>query len=76
MTSHDFALSGAVLTQVGPVVVLIPSYMPLEWPLSAAAWMLAHRFCQYSLAQGRAVCWALLLAALRASRVPGQGFCL
>ena len=40
----------------GPVAVLIPSYIPLVYPLSAADWILAQRVCQYSLAQRLAVC--------------------
>ena len=71
-----FDLSGAVLTLVGPVAVLMPSYIPFAWPQSAASWILAQRICQYSLAQRRAVYWALLLAARRASHVLGEGFCL
>ena len=51
MTSPVFDLSGAVLTLVGPVAVLMPSYITFAWPQSAASWILAHRFCQYSLAE-------------------------
>ena len=42
MTSPVFDLSGAVLTLVGPVAVLMPSYIPFAWPQSAASWILAH----------------------------------
>ena len=34
MTSPDFVFSGAVLFMVGPAAFLIPSYMPLIFPVS------------------------------------------
>ena len=59
MTSPDFVFSGAVFFIVGPVAFLIPSYMPLTFPVSDDVWMLWQ-----SCSQWRAVCWTLFLAAL------------
>ena len=68
MTSPEFALSGAFMTLLGLLTVLISSHILLAWPKTAGVWILAHRPCQYSLAQRRAVCWAVLSAALTALR--------
>ena len=66
MISPDFVFSGAVFFMVGPVAFLIPSYMPLIFPVSDDVWMLWQSCSQYLFAQWRAVCWALFLAALSA----------
>ena len=66
-------LRGAVLLWVGPRAFVMPSYMPLMLPVSAAVWMSRLNSYQYWLAHFLAVCWTLLRAALNVLRVFSLG---
>ena len=72
----DLALRGADLLDVGPSAVLIPSYMPRAFPVTAARWTLLLSSTQYSLAQRLAVRCARLLSVHKARRLLLVGACL
>ena len=67
MTSPVVDSRGTVLFCTGPIAVLMPSYIPLMFPVIADFWFVSQSSKQYSLAQCLGVCRALLLAAQRIS---------
>lgn len=68
MTSPVVDFRGTVLFWVGPIAVLMPSDIPLMFPVIAAVWMVSLSSVQKSLAQRLAVCLTLLLGARRIYR--------
>ena len=70
---HSGGFEGVVLFCTGPVVILVPLYIPVMFPVIAADWMVSLSSVQYSLAQHLVVCWALFLAAWRLCRFLSLG---
>ena len=75
MVSPVFVFKGATLVADGPVAFLVPSYTPLAFPASAEDYVLTE-FQPVFLGIVPVVHWALLLAALRASKFCVLGTCL
>ena len=75
-TSTVEDMSGAVLFRVGSSAFLMPSYIPLMFPVMAADRMFSLSSAQYLFAKCQAVWLALLLAILRICAFHSLGVCL